>query len=275
VACWCGISCFGTYQVQTFGNLRWSWTILCTESREIPAWQTISKIDTCQSDLTNSSIVAILASVVDTTCRAGRFLSTTSNLLTRSMYCQPRKTFVTIHWTHFTVHSTCITSFSPQKTNNGALLRMGRFKWQHCNINCLLMTSQYHCLQILKGCSKINFLHNVYFWLVIFSKLLILNHFVTYLSNDPRIIMLSSSTAINTSINKEWKNLAMKRKSSLAYLTVDSNSHLKLTRNVGQCPKWWPPCRTQVAPSVQRRSLAMQQRCQDTKPVEICWGAPN
>ena len=24
------------------------------------------------------------------------------------------------------------------------------------------------------------------------------------------------------------------------------------TRNVGQCPTWWPPCRIQVAPSVQR-----------------------
>ena len=28
------------------------------------------------------------------------------------------------------------------------------------------------------------------------------------------------------------------------------------TRNVGECPTWWPPCRIQVAPSVQRRSLA-------------------
>jgi len=25
------------------------------------------------------------------------------------------------------------------------------------------------------------------------------------------------------------------------------------TRNVGQCPTWWPPCR--VAPSVQRRKV--------------------
>jgi len=25
-----------------------------------------------------------------------------------------------------------------------------------------------------------------------------------------------------------------------------------ITRNVGQCPTWWPPCRIQVAPSVQR-----------------------
>ena len=27
------------------------------------------------------------------------------------------------------------------------------------------------------------------------------------------------------------------------------------TRNVGQCPTWWPPCRIQVAPSVQRRKV--------------------
>jgi len=25
--------------------------------------------------------------------------------------------------------------------------------------------------------------------------------------------------------------------------------------NVGQCPTWWPPCQTQVAPSVQRRKV--------------------
>ena len=31
---------------------------------------------------------------------------------------------------------------------------------------------------------------------------------------------------------------------------------LERTRNVGQCPTWWPPCRISVAPSVQRRSLA-------------------
>jgi len=29
----------------------------------------------------------------------------------------------------------------------------------------------------------------------------------------------------------------------------------ELTRNVGQCPTWWPPCRIQVAPSVQRRNF--------------------
>ena len=27
------------------------------------------------------------------------------------------------------------------------------------------------------------------------------------------------------------------------------------TRNVGQLPTWWPPCRIQVAPSVQRRKV--------------------
>jgi len=27
------------------------------------------------------------------------------------------------------------------------------------------------------------------------------------------------------------------------------------TRNVGQCPTWWSPCRTWVAPYVQRRKV--------------------
>ena len=35
-----------------------------------------------------------------------------------------------------------------------------------------------------------------------------------------------------------------------------ASSHLymtrKLSRNVGQCPTWWPPCRIQVAPTDQR-----------------------
>jgi len=34
-------------------------------------------------------------------------------------------------------------------------------------------------------------------------------------------------------------------------------SKIFLTRNVGQCPTWWPPCRIQVAPSVQRRKVWM------------------
>ena len=29
----------------------------------------------------------------------------------------------------------------------------------------------------------------------------------------------------------------------------------KLNQNVGQCPSWWSPSRTQVAPSVQRRNV--------------------
>ena len=28
-----------------------------------------------------------------------------------------------------------------------------------------------------------------------------------------------------------------------------------INQNVGQCPTWWSPCRTQVAPSVQRRKV--------------------
>ena len=57
-----------------------------------------------------------------------------------------------------------------------------------CHINAMLMTSQYrHCLQILTGRSKRNFLHNAHFGFLIFSKLRILHHFVCYLSNHPRI----------------------------------------------------------------------------------------
>ena len=57
--------------------------------------------------------------------------------------------------------------------HNGALLCTETFKRQHRLINHLLMLLQYcHCLQILTGYSKINFLHNVYFGLLIFSKLL-------------------------------------------------------------------------------------------------------
>jgi len=49
-----------------------------------------------------------------------------------------------------------------------------------------VVTSQYYnCLQILTRCSKINFPNNVYFRFLIFSKLTILHHLVTYLSNDP------------------------------------------------------------------------------------------
>jgi len=32
-------------------------------------------------------------------------------------------------------------------------------------------------------------------------------------------------------------------------------TQLNYTRNVGQCPTWWSPCQTYVAPSVQRRKV--------------------
>jgi len=35
------------------------------------------------------------------------------------------------------------------------------------------------------------------------------------------------------------------------------------------------PAEIEVAPSVQRCSLADAHYCQDAKPVEITWGAPN
>ena len=47
-----------------------------------------------------------------------------------------------------------------------------------------------------------------------------------------------------------------------ATCTHGDNTHCLLpsfipvkTRNVGQCPTWWSPCRTQVAPSVQCRKV--------------------
>jgi len=39
------------------------------------------------------------------------------------------------------------------------------------------------------------------------------------------------------------------------------------TRNVGQCPTWWPPCRIQVAPSVQCRKVWL------TPTTKLCNGA--
>ena len=49
---------------------------------------------------------------------------------------------------------------------------------------------------------------------------------------------------------------------------------------MGQCPRWWSPCRILVAPSVQRRKvwLTPTARCRAVtlpRPVEICRGAPN
>jgi len=34
-----------------------------------------------------------------------------------------------------------------------------------------------------------------------------------------------------------------------------NNLEINSTKNVGQCPTWWPPCRILVAPSVQRRKV--------------------
>jgi len=35
----------------------------------------------------------------------------------------------------------------------------------------------------------------------------------------------------------------------------DGDNNLVTTRNVGQCPTWWSPCRIYVAPSVRRRKV--------------------
>jgi len=45
------------------------------------------------------------------------------------------------------------------------------------------------------------------------------------------------------------------------------------TRNVGQCPTWWPPCQIQVAPSVQRRKVwltATTPWAVKTEPIYFC-----
>ena len=59
------------------------------------------------------------------------------------------------------------------------------------------MISQYrHCLQILTGCSKINFLH--------FQ--MILHHFVTYLSNDLRTSYKQSDLGCEVTANTQKRN---------------------------------------------------------------------
>jgi len=37
--------------------------------------------------------------------------------------------------------------------------------------------------------------------------------------------------------------------------TAEIRREKRRTRNVGQCPTWWSPCRAQVASSVQRRKV--------------------
>ena len=88
--------------------------------------------------------------------------------LSEANFCPPNVffigPFVTIHWTHFSVNSICSMSFSPQKKVQRARCSIWEDKRQRCHINHLLTMPQYrHCLQILTGCPKINFLHNVYF----------------------------------------------------------------------------------------------------------------
>jgi len=52
-----------------------------------------------------------------------------------------------------------------------------------------------------------------------------------------------------------------------------------ITRNVGQCPTWWPPCRIQVVPSVQRRKVWLtptsREPCSNAantrNPLKFAW----
>jgi len=42
------------------------------------------------------------------------------------------------------------------------------------------------------------------------------------------------------------------------------------TRNVGQCPTWWPPCRIWVAPSLQCRAVT-PPRCETRWNLQGCF----
>ena len=50
-------------------------------------------------------------------------------------------------------------------------------------------------------------------------------------------------------------NLAQIRSAVPEIGLFDLQTKHEWTRNVGQCPTWWPPCRIYVAPSVQRRKV--------------------
>ena len=54
--------------------------------------------------------------------------SSTSKLLTPSMYCWSCKTLVTIYWTHLRVNGMWATSFCPEKMNNRTLFLTGCFQ---------------------------------------------------------------------------------------------------------------------------------------------------
>jgi len=49
------------------------------------------------------------------------------------------------------------------------------------------------------------------------------------------------------------KSVGSRLNSDQVFITC--NFRISYNSNVGRCPTWWSPCRTQVAPSVQRRKV--------------------
>ena len=69
--------------------------------------------------------------------------------------------------------------------------------------------------------------------------------------------LISHQLQGNNDCMSRWqrkKTNLIKWKSNRVYFTPLGRSISK-TRNVGQCPTWWPPCRIWVAPFVQRRKV--------------------
>jgi len=115
--------------------------VLCTESCEVPAWQTMSEIDTHRSDRTKASTAADRGIGHCNNVSAGSFLinsafSATSKLSTSNAYCWSRNRLVAIDWTQLRVNLICIIVILPVK-NNSMLFAMGHLQWQCGHIQCL------------------------------------------------------------------------------------------------------------------------------------------
>ena len=131
------------------------------------------------------------------------FLST-SKLLTPNMYCWPCKTLVTIYWTHLRVNGIWATSFCPEKMNDRTLfLLRDAFSGSITIFIVEKMMSQWRHHNKTHSCySELNYVQNLYFGFFIFWKLTESCRFVTYLSDDPRMLQYFQPQYIN--INRLW-----------------------------------------------------------------------
>jgi len=110
--------------------------------------------------------------------------------------------------------------------------------------------------------------------------------FSSFINNLPvNKFIFSTKLAFSCKIPVVWRLVLFLQVSIYRYLQSQSTKYrkviytLNITRNVGQCPTWWSPGQTQVAPSVQRCKVwltpttwlpcGVQQHCQDAIPVEI------